>query len=907
MNGNNFTNKAQDALMQAQSLAQEKGQQQIDALHLLHALLTQEGSIITTILQKLGIDGETLKKKVETQITKIPTILSQQAFGQFYLTQDMAKVLDRARQEAMKMNDEFISVEHLFLALLDTKSGAKDVLEKISFLASGEANSLKTSKLDYEVVAKVLSQIRGGQRITDPEPESKYQVIEKYTRNLTNLAAAGKIDPIIGRDNEIRRLMQIISRRTKNNPVLIGEAGVGKTAIVEGFAQRIARGNVPEFLKDKEIISLDLGSIIAGTKYRGEFETRIKALLKELSRAAGKYILFIDELHTLVGAGAAEGAIDASNLLKPALARGELRAIGATTLKEYQKYIEKDPALERRFQPIFVQEPNIDDATAMLRGIKEKYEVHHGVKIKDSAIKAAVDLSSRYIADRFLPDKAVDLMDEAASALRLEIESDPQELETYDEAIMKLEIEKQALKKEKGSERRLKTIARELADLNEKTKALRLKWGTEKELINKIKDIREKLDNLSYQTEIAQREANLEKVAEIKYGKIPELLKESSAIEQKLIKIQKEHRFLKEEVTEEEVAKVVSRWTGIPVMRLITEEAKKLETMEDTLNRRVVGQQEGISAISRAIRRARAGISEENKPLGSFLFLGPTGVGKTETARALAEFLFNDEKALIRLDMSEYMERHTVSKIIGSPPGYVGYEEAGQLTEKVRRRPYSVLLLDEIEKAHPDVFNILLQIFEDGRLTDSKGRTVSFKNTIIIMTSNMGSDYINKMASIGFNTREDLEQRESMREKIFESLKEGFRPEFLNRIDEIVIFNYLQKDQIKSIVDLELSKVEKRLANKEIKIEISEKAKEFLAKEGFDQNLGARPLKRVIQRLILDPLSIKIVTNEIAEGSRVLIDEEGGKIVFENPLLTSRQAKVLPKAPNFPKLAKSKK
>ena len=900
MNGANFTNKAQDALMQAQQLAQEKGQSQIDALHLLSVLLRQEGSILTTILQKLGVDGDSLKKKVETQITKIPTILTPQAFGQFYLTQDMAKVLDRARQEAIKMNDEFISVEHLFLALLDTKSGAKDVLEKVNFLASGEGNNLKSSKLDYEAVMKVLSQIRGGQRITDPEPESKYQVIEKYTRNLTNLAAAGKIDPIVGRDNEIRRLMQIISRRTKNNPVLIGEAGVGKTAIVEGFAQRIARGNVPDFLKNKEIISLDLGAIIAGTKYRGEFETRVKALLKELSRAAGKYILFIDELHTLVGAGAAEGAIDASNLLKPALSRGELRAIGATTTREYQKYIEQDPALERRFQPIYVQEPNADDAIAMLRGIKEKYEVHHGVKIKDSAIKAAVDLSSRYISDRFLPDKAVDLMDEAASALRLEIESDPQELEKYDEAIMKLEIEKQALKKEKGTERRLRVIARELADLNEKTKALRLKWGAEKELINKIKDIREKIDNLSYQTEIAQREADLEKVAEIKYGKIPELLKESSAIEQKLIKIQKEHRFLKEEVTEEEVAGVVSRWTGIPVMRLITEEAKKLETMEDTLNRRVVGQEEGISAISRAIRRARAGISEENKPLGSFLFLGPTGVGKTETARALAEFLFDDEKAMIRLDMSEYMERHTVSKIIGSPPGYVGYEEAGQLTEKVRRRPYSVLLLDEVEKAHPDVFNILLQIFEDGRLTDSKGRIVSFKNTIIIMTSNLGSDYINKMSSIGFNTKEEIAERESMKEKIADSLKETFRPEFLNRIDEIVIFNYLKKEQIKKIVDLELSKVEKRLATKEIKIEISEKAKEFLAKEGFDPNLGARPLKRVIQRLILDPLSIKIVTNEIAEGSRVLIDEQGGKVVFAIP----RQ---LPKFKNTLKFAKSRK
>jgi len=904
MNGNNFTNKAQDALMQAQQIAQEKGQLQIDALHLLLALLTQEGSIVVTILQKLGIDIESLKKKVESNIAKIPVILSPQSFGQFYLTQDMARVLDRARQEAVKMNDDFISVEHLFLALLDTKSAAKDILEKVSFISSSDGISLKKSELDYESVMKILSQIRGGQRITDPEPESKYQVIEKYTRNLTNLAAAGKIDPIIGRDNEIRRLMQIISRRTKNNPVLIGEAGVGKTAIVEGFAQRIARGNVPDFLKNKEIISLDLGAMVAGTKYRGEFETRMKALLKELTRAAGKYILFIDELHTLVGAGAAEGAIDASNLLKPALARGELRAIGATTLKEYQKYIEQDPALERRFQPIYVQEPNIEDAIAILRGIKEKYEVHHGVKIKDSAIKAAVELSSRYIPDRFLPDKAVDLMDEAASALRLEIESEPQELEKYNEAIMKLEIEKQSLKKEDGSPRRLKAITRELADLNEKAKSLRLRWNAEKELINKIKDIREKLDNLSYQIEVAQREADLERVAEIKYGKIPALMKELNQTEQKLIKIQKEHRFLKEEVTEEDVAKVVSRWTGIPVTRLITEEAKKLETMEETLNKRVIGQEEAVSAISRAIRRARVGISEENKPLGTFLFLGPTGVGKTETARALAEFLFNDEKAMIRLDMSEYMERHTVSKIIGSPPGYVGYEEAGQLTEKVRRRPYSVLLLDEIEKAHPDVFNILLQIFEDGRLTDSKGRLVSFKNTIIIMTSNLGSEYINKMSSIGFNTKEEIEQRESMREKVMESLKEVFRPEFLNRIDEIIIFNYLQKDQIKKIVELELEKVKKRLAVKEIKIEISEKAKELLVKEGFDPNLGARPLKRVIQRLILDPLALKIVTNEIVPTSRVLIDERDGKIIFEVPKLVG--AKRIKSAP-VSKLAKAKK
>lgn len=883
--GANFTNKAQEALLAAQTLAQDRGQQQIDALHLLYTLINQESSLVLTLMQKLGVDVAMVKKKTENEIRKIASATSPASFGQFYLTQDMAKVLERARQESLQMQDEFISVEHLFLALLDTKSAAKDILEKITVMSSSDSGTLKNTKLDYETVLKMLAQVRGGQRITDPEPESKYQVIEKYTRNLTDLAATGKIDPIIGRDNEIRRLMQIISRRTKNNPVLIGEAGVGKTAIVEGFAQRVARGNVPEFLKNKEVISLDLGAIIAGTKYRGEFETRIKALLKEIGRAPDKYILFIDELHTLVGAGAAEGAIDASNLLKPALARGELRAVGATTLKEYQKYIEKDPALERRFQPIFVQEPTIDDAVAILRGIKEKYEVHHGVRIKDSAIRAAVELSSRYIADRFLPDKAVDLMDEASSALRLEIESEPQELEKFSEEITKLEIEKQALKKEKDSERRLKAIAVELANLKEKTKELKVKLGAEKELINKIKGIREKLDALYYQTEIAQREADLEKVAEIKYGKIPTLLKEQKSIEQKLIRLQRTHHFLKEEVTEEDVARVVSRWTGIPVMRLITEEAKKLETMEAILNRRVIGQQEAISAISRAIRRARAGISEENKPLGSFLFLGPTGVGKTETARALADFLFDDEKAMIRLDMSEYMEKHAVSKIIGSPPGYVGYEEAGQLTEKVRRRPYSVILLDEIEKAHPEVFNILLQIFEDGRLTDSKGRLVSFKNTIIIMTSNLGSDYINKMSAIGFTASYDQSQRENMKDRVADSLRDHFRPEFLNRIDDIVVFNHLGKDNISLIVDLEMAKVQKRLQVKEIAIEISAKAKVLLAKEGYDQNLGARPLKRVIQRLILDPLSVKIVTSEIAEGSRVLIDEKDGKIVFETPRL----------------------
>jgi len=899
MNGNNFTNKAQDAILNAQSLAQERGQQQVDALHLLLSLLTQEESIILTMLQKLGIDPQNLRKKVENQVSKIPTAIAPSGIGQLYLTQDMAKVLERARQEAIKMGDEFVSVEHLFLALLDTPTNAKEILEKVTFLQPGSSEdaTLKTSKIDYDAFLKVLSQIRGGTRITDPEPESKYQIIEKYTRNLTNLAASGKIDPIVGRENEIRRLMQIISRRTKNNPVLIGEAGVGKTAIVEGFAQKIAQGNLPEFLKNKEIIGLDLGALVAGTKYRGEFEVRIKALLKEINRADGKYILFIDELHTLVGAGAAEGAIDASNLLKPALARGELRAIGATTLKEYQKYIEKDPALERRFQPIYVQEPSAEDAVAILRGIKEKYEVHHGVRIQDSAIKAAVDLSSRYISDRFLPDKAVDLMDEAASALRLDIETSPVDLEKYDKEITKLEIEKQAIKKEKDSEKRLKAIGRALADLQEKAKGIRAKWQAEKELVDKIKENRKKIEELSYQTDIAQRDANLEKVAEIKYGKIPDLLKELKEIEKKLVKLQKKHHFIKEEVTEEDIAMVVSRWTGVPVTKLMTEEARKLETMESILTKRVIGQTEAIEAISRAIRRARAGISEENRPLGSFLFLGPTGVGKTETARALAEFLFNDEKALIRLDMSEYMERHTVSKIIGSPPGYVGYEEGGQLTEKVRRRPYSVILLDEIEKADHEVFNILLQIFEDGRLTDSKGRVVSFKNTIIIMTSNVGSDYINKMSAIGFSNKEDIAQKESMKEKISEALKDQFRPEFLNRIDDIIIFNYLKKTEIRRIVELELTKVVGRLKNKNISINVSEKTKELLADKGFDPNLGARPLKRVIQKLILDPLSLKVVTNEIKEGDNVLIDTKDNKIVFEMPTLLMR----------FPKVSKSDK
>ncbi len=885
MNGN-FTHKAQEAILEAQNTAQKRGQQQIDALHLLYVLLSQEESVVLNLLQRIGVDIEGLLKKTKSALDRIPTIAVPQTFGQLYLTQDMARVLERAKKESSKMNDEYISIEHLFLALLDTDTKAKEVLDKALFLQpGGGTGSLETGKLDYDTALKALSEIRGGQRITDPQPETKYQVIERYTRNLTNLARQGKLDPVIGRENEIRRLMQVLSRRTKNNPVLIGEAGVGKTAIVEGLAQKIVFGKIPESLKDREIIALDLGALVAGTKYRGEFEDRIKALLKELNRAGGRYLLFIDELHTLVGAGAAEGAIDASNLLKPALARGELRAIGATTLKEYQKYIEKDAALERRFQPIYVAEPNIEDTVAILRGIKEKYELHHGVKIKDSALVSAAELAARYITDRFLPDKAVDLMDEAMSSLRMEIESEPSELENLKKEIQKLEIEKQTLKKSSPDKaKKEKVISRQLADLKEKTKAIEAKWQSERELINKIKDLKKEIEKSRFEAEKAENRADLQQVAELKYGRIPDLLKELKSAERKLARFQKSRPILKEEVSEEELAGVVSRWTGIPVTRLLEEEVKKLEKMENELGKRVVGQLEAVRAISNAIRRARTGLSEENRPLGSFIFLGPTGVGKTETAKALAEFLFNDENSLIRLDMSEYMEKHAVSRMIGSPPGYVGHEEGGQLTDKIRRRPYSVILLDEIEKAHPEVFNILLQILEDGRLTDSKGRTASFKNAILIMTSNVGSDIIAKEAALGFiGGDEENRDRSDLREKVMAALKENFRPEFLNRVDEVIIFNYLGYPEIRKIVDLQLGKVTQRLHQKNIKIKVSERAKTLLVERGFDQSLGARPLKRVIQKKILDPLALKVVSGEIKEKDNILVDLEGHQVVFLTP------------------------
>jgi len=877
IHGPNFTNKAQEAIIGAQSVAQEERQQQIHTLHLLLSILSQEDSVVLTLLDTVGADIESLKIKTRKALNTLPRVTSGSTGtpGQLFLAPEMAGVMERSRQEASKMGDEFLSVEHLFLALLSVPSKAKDLLESVSFI-SGEQET-EFNHLDYESALQVLADIRGEQRITDPDPESKYQAVEKYTQNLVDLAKRDKLDPVIGRENEIRRLMQIVCRRTKNNPVLIGEPGVGKTAIIEGLAQKILKGDVPESLKDKEIISLDIGSLVAGTKYRGEFEDRMRALLKEITSASGRYILFIDEVHTIVGAGA--------NLLKPALARGQLKAIGATTLKEYQNYIEKDMALERRFQPIYVPEPSIEDTVLILRGIKEKYELHHGVKITDSALKAAAELSSRHITDRFLPDKAVDLIDEAMSFLRLEIESEPADLEELNKNIQKLEIEKQALMKEDKAEykRRLKAIDRQLADYNEKFRTLNTRWRSEKEVITKIKETKGKIDELKTEAEKASRESNLQRMAEIKYGLLPELMKTLQETERKLTRIQKKNPMLKEEITEEDIAGVVSRWTGIPVARLLEAEAKKLAHMEELLSSRVIGQKKGIQAIANSIRRSRAGISAPNRPLGSFMFLGPTGVGKTETARALAEFLFNDENAMVRLDMSEYMEKHSVAKMIGSPPGYVGHEEGGQLTEKIRRRPYSVILLDEVEKAHPEVFNLLLQILEDGRLTDSKGRLTSFNNSILIMTSNLGSEHIMEFKNLGFRSDNGNGRKKEVEEKVMEALRNHFRPEFLNRIDEIVIFNYLGKEEIRKIVDLEFNKSVSSLEKSQgITMKITAKAKNWLVEKGYDPDLGARPLKRVIQREILNPLALKIISGDLRKKERVTVDLEDDKIVFHS-------------------------
>jgi ATP-dependent Clp protease ATP-binding subunit ClpB len=855
-----FTIKSQELIQNSQTLASQYGHQQFEPEHLLAAMLQEPEGIAGAMLRKLGVSPDEITQRVVAALEKLPRV-SGGGLSDIYASPRTKAVLEAAFAQATRMKDEYVSIEHIFLAIADEKRGAAAAI-------------LSNAGVTRDLILKVLMEIRGSQRITDPNPEEKYQALEKFSRDLTDLARLGKVDPVIGRDEEIRRIVQVLSRRTKNNPVLIGEPGVGKTAIVEGMAQRIVDGDVSESLKNRRLVALDMGALIAGAKYRGEFEDRLKAVLREVESAEGEIILFIDELHTVVGAGAAEGAVDASNMLKPALARGTLRCVGATTLNEYRKYIEKDAALERRFQPVMVKEPTVEDTISILRGLKEKYEVHHGVRIKDSAIVAAATLSDRYISDRFLPDKAIDLIDECASKLRIEIDSMPAEIDEIQRKITQAEIERQALKKESdpASKERFKKLEALLANMNDELMVMKAHWQNEKVMIQDIRSIKEQQEQLNTEAQLAEREGDLAKVAEIRYGKAIELQNRLEEANRKLTGLQAHSKMLKEEVDDEDVAEVVSRWTGIPVSKMLEGEREKLVQMEERIHKRVIGQNQAVEAVSNAVRRARSGLQDPNRPIGSFIFMGPTGVGKTELAKALAAFIFDSEQAMVRIDMSEFMEKHSVARLIGAPPGYVGYEEGGYLTEAVRRRPYSVVLFDEIEKAHPEVFNVLLQILDDGRMTDGQGRTVDFKNTIVIMTSNIGSQWIQETAAIS---------REEMEKGVTEALRAHFKPEFLNRIDETIIFQNLTPEQITEIVAIQIKKLSSRLAGRNIKLSLSDAAVSLIAEKGYDPVYGARPLKRLIQQVIENPLSMEILKGNIAEGARLSAEVEGDRIVFK--------------------------